>query len=183
MIGLLTIIASMQLVSAKPVPAFHLSSADLTPNKPMPKAQEFQGFGCDGGNLSPALTWTGAPAATKSFALTVYDPDAPTGSGWWHWIVINIPASISNLPNGAGDPSKNSLPAGAQQTTTDFGSKGFGGACPPKGDKPHRYIFTIYALKTEKIDVPEGASGALVGYNIKGNMLASASFMATYQRK
>src|SRR6187200_448070 len=141
------------------------------------------GFGCAGGNKSPHLKWSGAPAGTKSYAVTVYDPDAPTGSGWWHWVVYNIPASATELPEGAGGTDGKGLPAGAAQGRTDFGSAGFGGACPPKGDKPHRYIFTVHALKTDKIEVPADASAALVGFMLNANRLAKASFEARYGRK
>jgi Raf kinase inhibitor-like YbhB/YbcL family protein len=159
---------------------FTLSSPTIKPGSTLTDAQVYKGFGCEGKNLSPALKWSGAPAGTKSFAVTLYDPDAPTGSGWWHWVVFNIPASASELPEGAGDGK--GLPAGAVQGRTDFGAPGFGGACPPPGDKPHRYIFTVHALKTEKIDVPADASAALVGFMINANRLGKASFEAKYDR-
>jgi len=162
---------------------FTLSSPTVKPGSTLTSAQVFNGFGCSGKNTSPALTWSGAPAGTKSFALTVYDPDAPTGSGWWHWVVYNIPASATELPEGAGGTDGKGLPAGAAQGRTDFGSAGFGGACPPKGDKPHRYIFTVHALKTDKIEVPADASAALVGFMLNANRLAKASFEARYGRK
>ena len=142
--------------------------------------QVFNGFGCSGKNVSPPLQWSGAPVGTKSFALTVYDPDAPTGSGWWHWIVYNVPASVTELPLGAGDGGR--LPAGAVQARTDFGTAGYGGPCPPPGDRPHHYVFTVYALKTEKLDVPANASAALVAFSINANKLASASITASYGR-
>jgi len=162
---------------------FTLSSPTIKPGGTLTDAQVFQGFGCTGKNVSPALKWSGAPAGTKSFALTVYDPDAPTGSGWWHWVVYNIPATATELPEGAGAADGKSLPAGTAQGRTDFGAAGFGGACPPKGDKPHRYIFTVYALKTDKLDVPPDATAALVGFMINANKLDKASFTAKYGRK
>jgi len=163
---------------------FTLSSPTVKPGSMLTDAQVFKGFGCEGKNVSPALKWSGAPAGTKSYAVTVYDPDAPTGSGWWHWVVYNIPATATELPEGAGaGDGKGALPAGAVQGRTDFGSAGFGGACPPPGDKPHRYIFTVYALKSDKIDVPADASAALVGFMIHANQLAKASFEAKYGRK
>lgn len=162
---------------------FKLSSPTVRPGSMLTDAQVFKGFGCEGKNLSPALTWSGAPAGTKSFAVTVYDPDAPTGSGWWHWVVFNIPAATTELPEGAGAADGKGLPAGAVQGRTDFGAPGFGGACPPKGDKPHRYIFTVHALKTDKIEVPADASAALVGFMIHANRLGQASFQARYGRK
>jgi Raf kinase inhibitor-like YbhB/YbcL family protein len=162
---------------------FTLSSPTIKPGSTLTDAQVFKGFGCEGRNVSPALKWSGAPAGTKSYAVTVYDPDAPTGSGWWHWVVYNIPATAAELPEGAGAAEgKGALPAGAVQGRTDFGSAAFGGACPPPGDKPHRYIFTVYALKTDKIDAPADASAALIGFMINANKLAKASFEAKYGR-
>jgi Raf kinase inhibitor-like YbhB/YbcL family protein len=161
---------------------FKLTSPTVKPGSTLSEAQVFNGFGCTGKNVSPALKWSGAPAGTKSYALTVYDPDAPTGSGWWHWVVYNIPASASELAEGAGTADGKGLPAGSAQSNTDFGAPGFGGACPPKGDKPHRYIFTVYALKTDKLDVPADATAALVGFMINANKLGSATFTAKYGR-
>ena len=162
---------------------FRLMSPTIKPGSTLSEAQVFNGFGCTGKNISPALKWSGAPAGTKSFALTVYDPDAPTGSGWWHWVVYNIPGSASELAEGAGTASGQGLPPGSAQGKTDFGAPGFGGACPPKCDKPHRYIFTVHALKTDKIEVPADASAALVGFMINANRLGKASFEAKYGRK
>ncbi len=142
----------------------------------------FNDFGCTGKNVSPTLKWSGAPAGTKSFAVTLYDPDAPTGSGWWHWIVYNIPPDTSSLAQGAGDPKSPKLPAGAVQSRTDFGQEGYGGPCPPVGDKPHHYIFTVYALKVGKIDAMPDMSGAMVGYSLHANTLDKASFTARYGR-
>ena len=161
---------------------FKLSSPELKGNQMMPKSFEFNGFGCSGENKSPALVWSGAPKGTKSFALTVYDPDAPTGSGWWHWVVINIPANVHELHSNAGALDSTTLPAGAVQVRTDFGSAAWGGPCPPKGDKPHRYIFTVYALKTDKLEIPADATSALAGFMIHGNMLGKASFTTKYGR-
>jgi Raf kinase inhibitor-like YbhB/YbcL family protein len=160
---------------------FRLQSATVAPDGMLSNDQVYSGFGCSGKNISPALSWKGAPRATKSFAVTVYDPDAPTGSGWWHWVVYNIPADVTELPAGAGNAG-GKLPTGAAQGHTDFGTSGFGGACPPAGDKPHRYIFTVYALKTEKISVPDEASAAMVGFMIHANSLAKASLTARYGR-
>ena len=179
-IFLAIVLASLSTMSY--AAGFKLSSPELKANHLMPKSFEFNGFGCSGENKSPALKWSGAPKGTKSFALTVYDPDAPTGSGWWHWVVINIPADVHELPSNAGALNSTSLPAGAVQMHTDFGMAAWGGPCPPKGDKPHRYIFTVYALKTDKLDVPADATAALTGYMIHGNMLGKASFTAKYGR-
>ncbi len=162
--------------------AFELSSPSLSPGQPMPKAQEYQGFGCDGDNLSPALTWHDVPAGTKSFALTVYDPDAPTGSGWWHWQVYDIPAEASTLPSGAGSVTGAGLPSGAQQHRNDYGSASFGGACPPPGDKPHRYQFRLFALDVVKLGVTPDSSSALVGFMLNAHKLGVAEFETLYQR-
>jgi Raf kinase inhibitor-like YbhB/YbcL family protein len=176
--------ASLLLAFAAPAWAagkFTLKSADVKPGGTLSDQQVFNSFGCSGGNVSPQLSWSDAPEGTKSFVLTVYDPDAPTGSGWWHWIVYNIPADTHELASGVGS-GKGALPAGAVQAKTDFGKPGFGGACPPPGDKPHRYIFTVYALKTEKLDVPPDATAALIGYMTRANSIASATFTAKYGR-
>ncbi|MEQ1635125.1 MAG: YbhB/YbcL family Raf kinase inhibitor-like protein [Methylococcales bacterium] len=160
--------------------AFELSSPDVAEGKSLNAAQVYKGFGCDGGNLSPALAWKDAPAGVRSFAVTIYDPDAPTGSGWWHWLVYNIPASTSALPAGAA--VKTPLPRGARQGRNDFGEHNFGGACPPKNDKPHHYVFSVYALKVDKLDVPKAASAALIGFMLNNNSLGTAKLTATYSR-
>jgi len=160
-----------------------LSSNDITDGASMAKAHEFVGFGCSGKNLSPHLQWKHAPKGTKSFALTVYDPDAPTGSGWWHWQVINIPANVTTLEKGVGSVAQTLAPKGSRQIENDYGQKGFGGACPPKGHGPHRYQFTIYALSVKQLDLPENASGALAGYMIKANAIASSTLEALYERE
>ena len=161
---------------------FVLTSPTIKPNTTLTEEQVFNGFGCAGKNQSPALKWTAWPKETKSYAVTVYDPDAPTGSGWWHWVVYNIPTTATELVAGAGDSSGQQLPLGALQGRTDFGTHEFGGACPPKGDKPHRYIFTVHALKIEKIEVPTDASAAMIGYMINANSIGKATFTAKYNR-
>lgn len=157
---------------------FRLYSNDLQSGAKMPELQVFNGMGYQGGNLSPHLTWDGVPAGTKSFAITVFDPDAPTGSGWWHWLVANIPATVTELPQGAGS-GKPGLPKGAIQTRTDFGKAGYGGAAPPQGES-HRYHFTVHALDVESIPVDEDASGAMVGFNIHFHSLGKATLTVTY---
>jgi len=159
---------------------FTLKSKDI--GGQMTLQQVLNGFGCTGQNLSPQLSWENAPAGTKSFAITIYDKDAPTGSGWWHWIVFDIPATVTGLTQGAGDASKNLLPKEAIQSPTDFGQPGYGGPCPPQGDKPHEYIITVYALKTDKLGLDAKASPGLVGFYLNGNELAKASIVAYYQR-
>lgn len=165
-------------LGAQPSTAFTLTSTDLKGNT-FQQAQIFNGFGCSGGNVSPQVSWSGAPAGTRSFALTMYDPDAPTGSGWWHWLVVNMPASTTKLDTGA---SGKSMPSGAQEIRTDFGKPGYGGPCPPPG-APHHYVFTIYALKVEKLDVDPQAGGAMTGFMINQNKLGEAKLTATYGRK
>jgi Raf kinase inhibitor-like YbhB/YbcL family protein len=161
---------------------FTLASPTIEPGAFLSEAQVFNGFGCTGKNQSPALIWSAGPKETKSYAITVYDPDAPTGSGWWHWIVYNIPSNITKIAAGAGDPTGKLLPLGAVQGRTDYGTHAFGGACPPQGDKPHRYIFTVYALKIDKIDVPSDSSAALIGFMIHANTLGKADFTALFGR-
>ena len=141
------------------------------------------GFGCTGGNVSPELKWSNAPKDTKSFAVTVYDPDAPTGSGWWHWLIFNIPPSVTSLPADAGKSDGSGAPQGSIQSVTDFGQPGYGGPCPPPGDKPHRYIFTAFALKVDQLPLKPQASGAMVGYFLNQNAIAKASFIGLYGHK
>lgn len=174
------IILAILLYTQTALAAFTLKTTSFDIKKPLPNKHVFNGFGCSGENVSPALEWSGAPKDTKSFAITVYDPDAPTGSGWWHWTVVNIPASVTKIEEGASGAKK--LPAGSVEGRTDFGSAGFGGACPPVGHKPHRYIFTVYALNTEKLDINGEASGAMVGFNLNANSLGKASFTVKYGR-
>jgi Raf kinase inhibitor-like YbhB/YbcL family protein len=164
---------------ASSVNAFELSSTDVRDGAPLSAAHVYSGFGCSGGNLSPQLSWQDAPAGTQSFALTVYDPDAPTGSGWWHWTLFDIPANVSQLPRGATDKT---LPAGSQQGRNDYGSQSFGGACPPAGKAPHRYVITLHALKVAHLEAPPGASAALLGYLINSNRIASTSLTPLYGR-
>jgi len=139
------------------------------------------GFGCSGGNVSPDLKWEDAPADTRSFAVTCYDPDAPTGSGFWHWVVVNIPPDVTELAVNAGDPAAGALPAGALQTRTDFGKPGYGGPCAPEGH-PHRYLFTVYAVSLDKLPVTADTSAAVVGLFLNSNALAKASLMGLYRR-
>jgi Raf kinase inhibitor-like YbhB/YbcL family protein len=172
---LLTLAASAAFAGG----TFKVTSKDVQNGKTLKMEQVFNGMGCTGKNESPQLEWTGAPKDTKSFAITVYDPDAPTGSGWWHWTVANIPANVTSLEAGA---SGTGMPAGSVEGRTDFGKPGFGGACPPPKDKPHHYVITVYALKTDKLDLTSDAGGAMFGYYLNANKLAKASMTATYSR-
>ena len=139
------------------------------------------GFGCAGGNKSPHLRWSGAPAGTKSFAVTCYDPDAPTGSGFWHWVAVNIPPNVTELPLGAGSAG-GTLPPGTLQTRTDFGAPGYGGPCPPENDHPHRYLFTVHAVGTDKLNATADTSAAVIGFQLHFNTLAKASIMGLFKR-
>src|ERR1700746_4020438 len=164
-----------------PVPSFTVASDDVAEGQLMSNNQVYNSFGMTGENISPQLSWSGFPAETKSFAVTCYDPDAPTGSGFWHWIVVNIPPNATELAEGAGSTG-GKLPAGAIQTRTDFGAPGYGGPCPPPGDHPHRYLFTVFAVKSEKLDVKADTSAAVVGFNLHFNTLAKAQIMGLFKR-
>jgi Raf kinase inhibitor-like YbhB/YbcL family protein len=159
--------------------SFRIWSNDLKEGGRLPENQVLNGMGYSGGNRSPHLAWEDAPEGTKSFVVTLYDPDAPTGSGWWHWVVINIPASVKELPAGSG--SGENLPAGALQSRTDFGAPGYGGAAPAAG-RIHRYIFKVNALKVERLDLDAQASAALVGFMVHMNSLANATLTVTYSK-
>lgn len=139
------------------------------------------GFGCAGGNVSPHLKWTGAPAGTGSFAITCYDPDAPTGSGFWHWVVCNIPPDVTELAAGAGSAG-GAMPAGSLQSRTDFGKPGYGGPCPPEGDHPHRYLFTVFAVGKDRLDANADTSAAVIGFQLNFNTLARATIMGLFKR-
>ncbi len=159
---------------------FKVTSPQIKDNQMLSNNQVFNGFGCSGKNISPEIAWTGAPQETKSFAITVYDPDAPTGSGWWHWTVFNISPQTKKIPLGwSNDPKRSPL---GIQGRTDFGTSSFGGACPPEGDKHHHYIVTVYALKVDQIPLKEDASGALVGYYLNQNKIAEAKLTGLYSR-
>jgi Raf kinase inhibitor-like YbhB/YbcL family protein len=163
--------------------AFELTSPDVGNDQAIPQKFAFDGFGCTGENLSPALAWRDPPVGTKSFAIFVHDPDAKTGgAGFWHWIAIDIPAATNTLIQGAGKRDNAALPAGARQIASDFGTSAYGGPCPPPGDKPHHYVFTVYALSVEKLAMPENPTASLTGFMTNLNALASASFTATYGR-
>jgi len=170
--------------SAAGAQSMTVTSPDIKDGATIANEQVFKGFGCTGENKSPALSWNGAPSGTKSFAVSIYDPDAPTGSGWWHWVVYNIPAGTTSLPKNAGDPAAKLMPAGAIQSRTDFGAGGYGGPCPPPGDKPHHYHITVFA-----VDVPalpdakdDQASAALVGFDLHFHTLAKATLTGLYGR-
>lgn len=160
--------------------SFNLTSPQMKEGGLITNEQVFNGFGCQGGNISPALEWKGAPKETQSFAVSVYDPDAPTGSGWWHWVIFNIPASVVSLTKNAGNIQANIAPSGSIQSRTDFGKPGYGGPCPPMGDKPHRYQFSVYALKADKLPLDENASAALVGFYLNQTLIKKTTLNVQY---
>jgi Raf kinase inhibitor-like YbhB/YbcL family protein len=180
---IVTVAAALSLVGAGVASAasgFTLTSSDFKNKGRIPMAQVFNNFGCTGGNVSPALSWKGAPANTKSFALQIYDPDAPTGSGFWHWVVFNIPPATTSLAEGA---SGKSMPAGAIESRTDYGISGYGGPCPPKG-KPHHYWITLSALDVPAIEGADAnTSAAVIGFNLHFHTIAKARLLGLYGAK
>jgi Raf kinase inhibitor-like YbhB/YbcL family protein len=164
------------------VATFKLESSTFKDGEFLPLKTAFDKFDCGGQNVLPQLKWTGAPAGTKSFVITVYDPDAPTISGFWHWGLYNIPANITELDESAN--STGGFPAGVSEIFTDYGFNGYGGSCPPVGDKPHRYHFTIYALDVEKLELdPAKTTGAFLMFNVRSHTLAKAQITGLYERK
>lgn len=154
-----------------------LISNDLRDGDKLPHRHVFNGMGYDGDNISPHLAWDDVPMGTKSFVVTCYDPDAPTGSGWWHWVVVNLPADTRVLTQGSAQAWWPYQTASFRRVPISV--KGYGGAAPPKGET-HRYIFTVHALDVERLDVDEDASGAMVGFNVHFHSLASASITAMF---
>jgi Raf kinase inhibitor-like YbhB/YbcL family protein len=162
-----------------PVPSFEVTSNDVADGETM--GNEHVADMAGGDNVSPHLRWSGFPSETKGFAITCYDPDAPTGSGFWHWAVAGVPADVTELPRGAGDPSGKDLPKGAVQLRNDAGRVGYIGAAPPQGDRVHRYFFAVHALDTDKLDVPAEAPPAWLGFNITFHVIARGTLVALYQ--
>jgi Raf kinase inhibitor-like YbhB/YbcL family protein len=162
------------------VPAFDVSSDDVADGEQMSENQAFDDWGMTGGNISPALRWSGFPAETKSFAVTCFDPDAPTGSGFWHWIVLDLPASVTELETNAAGTDSSGLPEGAFQVRNDYGVKDFGGAAPPKGDTPHRYVFAVHALDVDSLGVNDEISPAVAGFNLRFHTIARAVIVPVY---
>ncbi len=166
-----------------PVPSFPVTSTDITDGQPLSNEQVSGIFGAGGQDISPQLSWREFPAETKSFAVTVYDPDAPTASGFWHWAVANIPASTTELPSGAGDDAGSGLPSGAMQLTNDASLKRYLGAAPPEGHGKHRYFAVVHALDVETLDLPENATPAFLGFNLFSHTLARGVITPWYEVK
>jgi Raf kinase inhibitor-like YbhB/YbcL family protein len=162
-------------------PPFALDSMDIREGEMMSDSHVLNARGCNGLNLSPDLHWSYAPARTGSFAVTLFDPDAKSGHGWWHWLLFDIPQTVNHLPTGAGDPERAFMPA-IRHGMTDFGKPGYGGPCPPEGDPPHRYLFTVHALDVEKLGVAAGITAENLGLTIYAHALASATLTAAYGR-
>lgn len=161
--------------------SFTLKSNDI--GGQMTPVQESNSYGCNGQNISPQLSWVNPPKGTQSYAITMFDPAAPTGSGWWHWVIFDIPGFTRALFANAGNPIKNLLPKGSIQSNTDAGKPGYDGPCPPEGHGFHPYIITIYALKSSKLGLDQHASAAQVGFMLNNNAIEKASIMAYYKRE
>jgi len=165
-----------------PVPSFTVTSDDVADGQPLDEAHVADAnYGLSGGNTSPHLRWDGFPPETRSFAVTIYDPDAPTGSGFWHWVLFDIPADVTELPRGAGTGGKSDRPAGAKHARNDVGNLEYVGAFPPAGHGPHRYVIAVHALDVDNLGPDESASPAYVGFNLGGHTLARAVIVPTYE--
>jgi Raf kinase inhibitor-like YbhB/YbcL family protein len=159
-----------------PVPSFTVTSDDITDGQRLPERHVFNDWGFSGDNLSPHLRWSGFPEQTRGFAVTCYDPDAPTGSGFWHWLMWDIPAGVTELPTGAGSADAEV----GVQGRSDFGAHGYGGAAPPPGF-PHRYVFAVHALDTESLELDTDTMPSAIGFNITGHTVARGLLIATYE--
>jgi Raf kinase inhibitor-like YbhB/YbcL family protein len=164
------------------VPSFVLTSTDISDGQTLPPAQVSGLMGAGGQDVSPQLSWSGFPPQTRSFAVTCYDPDAPTGSGFWHWALADIPSDVTQLPSGAGAPGSSALPSGAIALRNDAGMAGYVGAAPPEGHGPHRYAFAVHAVDVEKLGIDADTTPAVLGFNLFSHTLARGLLVATYQR-
>ena len=179
MFKFLPITFALIIINSSNAFAIKLSSESFKNRTYLSGKHVYNGFGCNGDNISPELSWTNIPQGTKSFAITAYDPDAPTGSGWWHWLVFNIPVNITNIPEGVKDSD---LPKAIIQSNTDYGTPGYGGPCPPIGDGKHRYIFTIFALDTETLPLNAKVTAATVGFYLNSHVIEKDSIKGYYKR-
>ena len=165
-----------------PVPALTLTSDDIEDGSPLPHRHLADIMGMTGDNQSPHLRWSGAPAETQSYSVTCFDPDAPTGSGFWHWVLFDLPASVTELPRGAGSGDMTGLPSGAIHARNDAGAHGYVGAAPPPGHGDHRYVFAVHALGVPTLGLDADATPAYVGFNLTFNTLARGVIIATFGR-
>ncbi|SFF46926.1 YbhB/YbcL family Raf kinase inhibitor-like protein [Blastococcus tunisiensis] len=165
------------------VPDFTVTSTDCADGDVLPTPHVSGVMGAGGEDRSPQLSWSGFPEGTRSFAVTVYDPDAPTASGFWHWAVANIPASVTDLPGGAGDKDAPRLPEGALQLRNDAGFPGYVGAAPPAGHGPHRYFVVVHAVDTDALDVDADTTPAVLGFNLFFHTLARATMIVTFEER
>jgi len=183
LIAVLGLVSTAGVSADKPKDRFELYSPDAQLRTGMPALYVANAFGCTGGNTSPPLAWRNPPAGTKSFVVTLFDKDErSTPSGWWHWVVYDIPASTDHLAAGAGAERRAGLPPGAQHGRTDLGNAAYHGPCPDKGDPAHRYVFSIYALSVDKLPVGAEASGAMVTSTTRESLLGKATFVAHFAR-
>jgi len=180
---LVTVFLAAAALGSASAADFQLTSSDIGPDKPLAQEFIFSGFGCTGGNQSPALRWSGAPQGTKSFAVALFDPDAMQGRGFWHWLMVNIPASTTSLSRDAGKNDGSKLPSGAAQIKNGFRVVGYSGSCPPPTDEPHGYVMTVYALKVTALAVPADATSAMMLAAIEADSLGKASLSYHFGRK
>jgi Raf kinase inhibitor-like YbhB/YbcL family protein len=181
--ALLTAIAIVPVLRPALAADFKLTSPDVGPGIALAQDFVFNGFGCSGGNLSPALQWSGAPPGTKSFAVALFDPDAMQSRGFWHWLMLNIPAGTTALARDAGKNDGSKMPAGAVQIKNGFGAMGYSGSCPPTADAPHGYVLTVYALKSATLEVPAGATAHSMLATIQADSVAKAELTYHFGRK
>ena len=160
------------------VPSFEVTSTDVTDGGQMPAT--FAHTSAGGGDLSPQLAWSGFPAQTASFAVTCFDPDAPTGCGWWHWLLLDVPASVTSLAQGVGSEAGDQLPPGAWHLTNSYGTAAFGGAAPPPGDYPHKYVFAVHALDVAQLGIDSSVSQEVAGFNLTAHTIARGVIVPTY---
>ena len=183
-LGLAILLLALNASAARAANTFGLSSPAFSANGTIPHEYSYRGYGCDGDNLSPELHWSDVPKRTRGFALTIFDPDARHGQGWWHWIVFNLPGNVRSLPKDAGAAGNSSLPRPANQGLTDFQTSAYGGPCPPVGDAPHHYIFTLYALDVPTLSqATEKTSGPELQAMIRAHVVAKAVLTGRYARR
>lgn len=163
------------------VPGFTVTSGSFSDGGDLPPTHVFDDWGFTGGNLSPALSWHGAPESTRGYAVSCFDPDAPTPSGFWHWTVVGLPADVTSLEEGAGAAGGGALPRGAFHVRNDYGTAAYGGAAPPAGDRPHRYVFAVHALDTDDLGLDDSVSPAVAAFTIGMHTVARGTITARYQ--